>query len=291
MSRDLAATNVISPARRDALARLGTAAGVLAASPLALAQLKSGDDPHGSPRWQMVRNGLFAGREIADDGDAVARLEVPGRAEDAALMPLAIRAQFEQTPQRHIRKVWLVIDNNPSPLSSVFTFTLDSGRADIETRVRVDEYTFMRAISETNDGRLHASTRFVKAAGGCSAPPGKDAAAAQASLGQMRLRVVGSTPAPDKPVQAQLMISHPNDSGFVMDQLTRQYTPPHFVRRVDVSYGGKLVLSADLDFSISENPNLRFFFVARDSGELTVQVVDSKELQFKQTLALRPTQG
>lgn len=253
----------------------------------ALAQLKSGDNPDGSPRWLQVRQSVFAGRDIAPDGDSVARLEVPTRAEDAALMPLAIRAQFPQSRERHIRRVWLVIDNNPSPLSSVFTYTLDSGRADIETRVRVDEYTFMRAIAETNDGKLHASTRFVKAAGGCSAPPGKDAAAALASLGQMRLRLVGAAAAPGQPVQAQLMVSHPNDSGFVMDQLTRQYTPPHFVRHIDITQGGKPLLSADVDFSLSENPNLRFWLLPREGAELKAVVVDSKEQTFSQVLQLR----
>jgi len=255
----------------------------------ARAQLKSGDDPEASPRWQQVRGSLFKGRALRDNVGDVITLEAPARAEDAAIVPIVIRARFEQRPERYIKQVHLIIDNNPSPISAIFTYTLDSGRADIETRVRIDEYTFVRAIAETNDGQLHMATRFVKAAGGCSAPPGKDAAAAQATLGQMRLRVQGDA-APRAPVLAQLMISHPNDSGLVMDQATRQYTPPHFVRRIDVSAGGRLVLSADLDFSISENPNLRFYFVPRDdAGTLEAVVVDSNELRFQQTLAYRPS--
>jgi sulfur-oxidizing protein SoxY len=48
------------------------------------------------------------------------------------------------------------------------------------------------------------------------------------------------------------------------------------------------VLSADLDFSISENPNLRFYFVPRDDGAtMEAVVVDSNELRFQQTLAYR----
>ena len=270
--------------RRRALA---AAAGLLTAG-TAQAQLKSGDNPDASPRWQQVRGGVFKGRVIDERGDGVVTLDVPARAEDAAVVPIAIRARFDQKPERHIKQVWLVIDNNPSPISAIFAYTLDSGRADIETRVRIDEYTFVRAIAETNDGRLHMVTKFVKAAGGCSAPPGKDAAAALATLGQMRLRVAGEA-APRQPVLAQLMVSHPNNSGLAMDQLTRQFTPPHFVRKIDVTYGGKLVLSADLDFSISENPNLRFYFVPQtEGGELKAVVADSNELQFQQSLVYRP---
>lgn len=270
--------------RRRALAWTGLALGL----PAAHAQLKTGDDPDGSPRWKQVRASLFGERTIVDGGDQVVKLEVPLRAEDAAIVPIAIRAAFAQTPERHIKQVTLVIDNNPSPISAIFNYTLASGRADIETRVRIDEYTFVRAIAETQDGKLYSSTRFVKAAGGCSAPPGKDPAAAKASLGQMRLRVAADAPA-RQPVMAQLMVSHPNDSGMVMDQLTRQYTPAHFVRKVDVRWNGTLVLSADLDFSISENPNLRFFFVpAEAGGELTAEVVDTQDLRFEQGLKLRP---
>lgn len=275
----------LSMTRRQVLALAAAAM----SSEAAQAQLKSGDDPDASPRWQQVRGSLFKGRTVHDSGDSVVALEVPARAEDAAIVPVAIRARFEQKPERHIRQVWLIIDNNPSPVSAIFSYTLDSGRADIETRVRIDEYTFVRAIAETNDGQLHMVTRFVKAAGGCSAPPGKDASAARATLGQMRLRVQDAATAPRQPVLAQLMISHPNDSGLVMDQLTRQFTPPHFVRKVDVTYSGRLVLSADLDFSISENPNLRFFFVPQvEGGELKAVVADSNELQFQRTLVYRP---
>jgi sulfur-oxidizing protein SoxY len=154
--------------------------------------------------------------------------------------------------------------------------------------VRIDEYTFVRAIAETSDGRLLMRTRFVKASGGCSAPPGKDPQAALATLGRMRLRVDGDVVL-GKPTLAQLMISHPNDSGMVMDQLTRQYTPRRFVRTVNVAYAGEPVLSADLDFAISENPNLRFYFVPRGPGKLSVEVVDSAQAAWKSSLDVMPS--
>ena len=76
------------------------------------------------------------------------------------------------------------------------------------------------------------------------------------------------------------MISHPNNSGLAMDQVTRTYATPHFVRRVEVRYDGKLVMSADIDFSISENPNFRFYFVPEGEGELDARVVDNQDLEF-----------
>ena len=250
------------------------------------AEIKSGEDPEASPIWQKVRASLFQSRPIANASDDVISLDVPVRAEDAAIVPISIRTRLTQTAAHYIEKVYLIIDNNPSPISAIFKFTPLSGRADIETRVRIDEYTHVRAIAEMNDGELHMTTRFVKASGGCSAPPGKDAQAALAALGRMRFRVEGDVKG-TQPVLAQLMISHPNNSGLAMDQVSRLFTPAHFVRQVNISYAGQPVMSADVDFSISENPNFRFYFLPRGDGELKAEVIDSNDLRFESALKYR----
>ncbi len=255
----------------------------------AWAQIKTADNPEANPVWQKVRASLFQSRPIAAASADMLSLVVPVRAEDAAIVPIAIKTRMPQTPARYIDKVWLVIDNNPSPISAIFQFTPLSGRADIETRVRIDEYTHIRAIAETNDGRLQMATAFVKASGGCSAPPGKDAEAALATLGRMRLSVEGRAE-DNQPQLAQLMISHPNNSGLALDQVSRLYTPAYFVRQVNVSYAGVPVMSADVDFSISENPNFRFYFLPRGDGELKAEVTDSHDLRFESTLKYRREQ-
>lgn len=260
------------------------AAGLFGAGSAATAAIASADNPDASPIWQKVRASLFQSRPIAAATDDVISLEAPERAYDAAIVPIAIRTRLSQTASPRIDRIYLIIDNNPSPISAEFQFTRLSGRADIETRVRIDEYTHVRAIAETSDGKLYMATRFVKAAGGCSAPPGKDAQAALATLGRMKLRVEPPQE-PGRPVLAQLMISHPNNSGLAMDQVTRLFTPSHFVRQVRITYGGELVMSADVDFSISENPNFRFYFLPDGDGELKADVVDSHDLHF--TTALR----
>jgi len=254
------------------------AVGVLLASTSALAR-GSETDPNQSEIWNKVHASLFQGARFEANADEVIALETPTRAEDASVVPIAIRARFAQSPERRIDKVWLIVDGNPSPLAAEFQFTPDSGRADIETRIRIEEYSFVRAIARTGDGKMYMVANYVKASGGCSAPAGKDPTVAKANLGKMRLRVE-EKPVAGKPVLAQLMVSHPNDTGLAMDQLTRMYTPPHFVRRVEVRYDGKPVMTADVDFSISENPNFRFYFTPREGGELEASVVDNQELKF-----------
>ena len=246
-------------------------------------------DPAESAVWKKVHESVFANAPIAP-ADGIVTLDTPKRAEDAAIVPVAIRSGIAQRNDRYIDTIWLIVDNNPSPIAAVFHFTTASGRADMETRIRVEQYTHVRAIAKTNDGKLYMAVNYVKASGGCSAPAGKDAEAARASLGKMRIRVDG-TPASGKPVLAQLMISHPNDSGLAMDQVTRTYATPHFVREVDVSYAGRSVMRADVDFSISENPNFRFYFVPGDGGELQAKVVDNQDLAFATSVRLDAARG
>ncbi|MDO9314962.1 MAG: quinoprotein dehydrogenase-associated SoxYZ-like carrier [Burkholderiaceae bacterium] len=240
-------------------------------------------------RWQMLRKSLFPDRAISEDAADIVELDTPTRASDAAVVPIAFRTRLVQSPGNYIKKVYLVIDRNPSPMGATFSFTPESGRAEIETRVRIEEYTHVRAIAEMNDGRLFMHARFVKASGGCSAPAGKDLQAALANAGRMKLRIEGDVVL-GRPTLAQLSISHPNVSGLAIDQVSRLAPPPHYVRSIEVAYAGKPVLSADVDFTISENPNVRFYFVPKEAGQLTVKVIDSNDAKFEKSLAVAPGQ-
>jgi sulfur-oxidizing protein SoxY len=240
--------------------------------------------------WKKLQRSLFENRPVASDARGIIELVTPVRAEDAAVVPVAVRTKLTQRPERYVRRIYLIVDKNPSPLAAMFELTPESGRADLETRIRIEEYTHVRAVAELSDGTLFADTRFVKASGGCSAPAGKDPAAAAARVGRMRLAVDGNV-SYNQPALAQLMISHPNDSGLVMDQLTRHYTPAYFVRSIRVTYAGRPILTAEVDFSISENPNFRFYFVPVGDGELKAEAVDTKELRFETRLAVRRGPG
>lgn len=247
-------------------------------------------DPPPDPNtaiWAKLRTSLFQDRPVADSADQFISFDLPGRAEDAAVVPIRINAKTMQEPNRYIRNLYLIIDNNPSPVAAVFHMTPDTGRADVETRVRIESYSYVRAIVETSDGKLYMTRHYLKASGGCSAPAGTDPAAAREGLGKMKLTVEG-TPQLNKPTLVQLMIKHPNASGLAVDQVTHLSEPPRFIKKVEVTYAGKPVLTADVDFSISENPNFRFYFVPRASGQLAVVAEDTNDVTFRTSLAVNP---
>ena len=230
--------------------------------------------------WRKVRADLFGERPIVENG-AVGRilLEMPARAADAAVVPLAIRLRPSPN-DAPTTKLYVVIDRNPSPIAGIFEFGEGSGSPDLETRVRIEEYTWVRVIAARDDGTLLAVQRFIKAAGGCSAPAGNSLAERLAGMGQMKWRIDQPADA-STPVSVQLMIRHPNNSGLAMDQLTRLYDPPYYVRNVRVTRGDELVFSADVDFSISENPAFRFKLRPGKGGALHARVTDSNERVFE----------
>ncbi len=239
--------------------------------------------------WSDIRAALFEDRDIAD-GAGIIRLDAPKRAEDAAVVPIKVSADIPQTDERYIKAIHLIIDENPAPIAGVFHLTPESGVASIATRVRVNEYTNVRAIAEMNDGTLFMATRFVKASGGCSAPALKDHEVAMTRLGKMKLKPI--TPfTPGEPNQVQLMISHPNYSGLQMDQVSRNWVPPHFVESIDVAYGGRTIMTVEGDISLSENPTVRFSFVPEAEGELSIKAVDTEGGIFEMTKPLGPTPG
>jgi sulfur-oxidizing protein SoxY len=237
--------------------------------------------------WPSIRDALFPGK-VLEDGAGVLALEAPARAEDAAVVPVTIKALLPQTQGRYVKALHLIIDNNPAPVAGVFHLFPESGSATISTRVRVNAYTNLHAVAETSDGGLYVVERFIKASGGCSAPALKDKEAALARLGRMQLKPI--TPfAPGTVNEAQLLVSHPNYTGLQIDQLTRNWIAPDYVRSIKVRYGDKPVLEVAGDISLSEDPAVTFSFVPTAPAAMTVEVEDSKGRRFERSWPVGPS--
>ncbi|MDE2577383.1 MAG: quinoprotein dehydrogenase-associated SoxYZ-like carrier [Hyphomicrobiales bacterium] len=222
--------------------------------------------------WPGLAKDIFASKAISKDAD-IATLEAPARAEDAAIVPMTINLA---KPATQVRKATLVIDQNPAPMAASFTIGANSGLTQISTRVRVNDYTEVHLVSETTDGSLHMVERFVKAAGGCSAPSVKSLDEANANIGQMKFRTIAASDLGDaRRREAQIMIRHPNNSGLQMDQVTRLYIPARYIDQVKVTQGDDLIFQMEGGISISEDPNFRFTFVPNGSKTITVEAHDT----------------
>jgi sulfur-oxidizing protein SoxY len=271
--------------RRAALQALGgVVLGALGAPALAaIGGLPSAGHADSSPEWERLRERLFGARPIEANPNASAvQLIVPLRAAYGASVPVKIVSKLPQTQALYVRKLYVLVDKNPSPVAAVLDLTLEVGQADFETRLRVDEYSHVRVVSELSNGQLHMDSRYVKTSGGCSAPPNRDALHL---IGKTVFKLPGALKL-DEPNSADVTVLHPNDTGFELNQVTVMYIPPHFVRTIKVSFAQRKVFDAELDFSVSENPTWRFNFVPHGRGELRAEVTDSKDAQFVGTLGV-----
>jgi sulfur-oxidizing protein SoxY len=241
--------------------------------------------------WPELAAQIFPDRPMGD-GTAVLAIDAPYRAEDAAVVPVTLRWALPDDDRREVRAVTLVIDANPSPLAARFVIGEGSVVDRIATRVRVDDYTNFHAVAELNDGSLLASRRYVKAAGGCSAPALKVSGDTIAP-GTMRLREFAPDPASARPGwrEAQIMIRHPNYSGMQMDQVTRLYVPAHFIQSLRVQQGGALLFAAEEGISIAENPLYRFAYRPNGAKEFRVEAEDSDGGAFQAVFPITAPEG
>ena len=257
--------------RLKAVKTIATTAGrVAAAFSIALAiclaarvqALEETQQPSGSA-WEFLRAKYYGDKPMGLVDENYMSLEVPGNTPDPASTPLTLR--FADDAQHRIKRVRVFADNNPSPLVATFDFA-DTPVTEIDMHVRIDRFTSVRVVAEKSDGGLEMRSAWVKASGGCSAPP---SASAAGTLGEIRLR-----PATDSK-SVLLSIRHPNSSGFQIDPKTGDNIAPHFISHIRVNSGGTEVLEADTGISISENPTLRIASDKSLAMPLSVDAVDS----------------
>jgi sulfur-oxidizing protein SoxY len=251
---------------RPALAGLALVAGTVAVL---------AEEARPETAWGELRANVTGDKPIAD-ASGVMTLEAPVRAEDAALVPVSVHIALPEGDARAVKSLTLVVDENPSPVVGTFTFAHGQKHFDLSTRIRVNSYSYLRAIAETEDGALYMTKAYVKAAGGCSAPAVKDPAEAKANLGKMRFRAFAERG------EAQVQVRHPNYSGLQMDQVTRLYTPAWFVENLSVRQGDTPLFNMTGGISVSEDPTFRFSYAA--NGEpVTVAAKDTEGRVFTQT--------
>lgn len=232
-------------------------------------------------RWDALKPAYFGDRPISEEPGIVS-IEAPMRAHDAATVPIVVRST---DPNRRLVKVHLIADQNPLPLAGVFKFSEEAGNwTSFETRIRIDQYTNVRAIAELADGSLHMASSFVKAAGGCSAPAMADLQAAISNAGKMKV-LLGKAAESETASSAEaiIKISHPNNSGMQFDQVSRNYIPAFYIDKIGAEVNGRLLLDVETNFSLSENPVIRLNYPAdADHAEITVFATDSKGNRYEQ---------
>jgi len=256
--------------------RLLVIAGLLAAVAFGARALHAAT-PDAYDPWPGLVQDIFNNRPM-NDGAGVIAIEMPYRAEDAAIVPVTLQVKLPPTDSRRVMAITLVIDQNPAPMAAKFELGKDAKVSEISTRVRVNNYTDVHAVAELSDGKLYVVKTYVKASGGCSAPAAKNPDEANNRIGQMRYRQFARTEqGPTSGArEAQIMVGHPNNSGLQMDQVTQLYIPAFFINELHLWQDDSPVLSMEGGISISEDPNIRFTYVSNGAKHFRAEAKDTQ---------------
>lgn len=228
--------------------------------------------------WDNLQKSFFPGKTI--EAGPFIHITAPHRAESGAQVPFAFDIDYPMTPEKYVKNVSIIVDGNPVPLTAIFHFNPNSGKAAISTRIRLEVDAYVHVVAETSDGKYYMNATTIRASGGCGGTVSGDREEAKKGAGKMKLAV--------KPVkageiaEARLLIKHPMFTGLQRDLVSMGYWPAFFVNKIEATFNGEPVMLADTFIGISEDPNIRFNFVPQQSGKLVVTIEDNEGGKFQQ---------
>ena len=142
--------------RRSFLAKL-LAVGAMVALPLKLWARNA--EAFKASEVDATLKALLGDKPVVASDDIV--LKVPDIAENGAVVPVTVSTSIAD-----VRRISLIIDQNPNPLSASFKL-LPGGVADISTRIKMGQSSDVRAIVETDTTAFVTSKNVKVTIGGC----------------------------------------------------------------------------------------------------------------------------
>lgn len=212
--------------------------------------------------WQR----LDATRQLL--GDTTPRtqgleLDLPHVSEDGSAVPLTVRFTGELGEGDYIKRIDLFANGNPYPEIAAFHLTPLSGKAEISTRVRLNETQQVIAVATSQQGEHFVTAREVRiTVSGCLVRSGGTTPEA---LSNPRVNLPTGMSS-GEPAEVRTLINHPMETGLREDA-NGERMPRHIIERFHVSLDGETAFEAELHQSVSANPYLRFYLAPQTSGE------------------------
>ena len=191
-------------------------------------------------------------------------LDLPLVSEDGSSVPLTVRVERPMTDDDYVRSVHLFATRNPSPEIAEFEFSPRAGRAQVTTRVRLNESQTVIAVARTSKGAVLAASREVRiTTSGCFAR-----ADTYETSGEMlaRVRVPAKTQA-GTPAEVLTLINHPMETGL-REGADGKILPQRIIRSFEATLDGEPFFRAALHRSLAANPYLRFYVAPKASGKI-----------------------
>ena len=88
-------------------------------------------------------------------------IELPQIAENGNSVPMGVRVESAMTPQDHVTAIHIIAERNPRPLVATFHLGPQSGRAEVNTRVRLAGTQKVTVLAALNGNRFKIGTTDV----------------------------------------------------------------------------------------------------------------------------------
>ncbi len=148
-----------SPARRTLLGAAGALV-TLALVPAPFA--RAAEDPRVAEAVAKV----LAGRTAKEGGFT---LGLPPLSENGAVVPLTVEVESPMTAEDYVQAIHVFATKNPTPGIGTYRLSPASGRAQVQTRIRLASDQTVIALVELSDGTVLRQTADVRVTvGGCA---------------------------------------------------------------------------------------------------------------------------
>lgn len=260
---------------RRALLRLGGAAALTLGAPAIARAARGVTDLEGfDALWRSAEEVIDAnfGRDVTFLPEGLA-LDMPEHADTGSSVPVTIRIDSAMTAQDCPVVVHLVAHGNPTP--QVLSLWLDprAGRAEVTTRIRLEQSQKVTAVAQMRDGRHLRADRDVAVSFGACAQVGSgsndDIFAFQP---QTRVSVPPVARAGEV-IALRALISHPMETGL-RKSATEEWVRQRIVSTFRCIQGGREVLAARLYPAMASNPYFLFHMRAEVSGPVEFRWFD-----------------
>ncbi len=219
-----------------------------------------------APWWQGVESARAMVGDVSPSTDGI-WIDLPYLSEDGTSVALGAGVDRPMTPESYVESLHVYALKNPAPEVADYFFSPLSGRAEIATRIRINETMPVGVIARISTGEVIVAEREILIVTiGCLTN-----AATYATTDVMLTRVrVPERWSPGVPGEVTTLINHPMETGL-RTTLAGEVIPRNIVRRFLASVNFATVFEARFYSSVAVNPYLRFFLAPPQSGELVLR--------------------
>ena len=95
-------------------------------------------------------------------------IKAPIIAENGAVVPITVTSDLPMEKDNYVKKIYIYAEGNLQPYVASVELTPANGKAELALRIKMRKTSDVRAVFETNAGKLYQGSKSVKVTiGGC----------------------------------------------------------------------------------------------------------------------------